>query len=497
MVITEKYVEYNMINSIPILHPHYQHVIYAPRYFIANADRLLHCFDEHKKEICIQKTTMRYIRVTIDQHFKTFNNEVKALYFYIMVDNTIDFEGFDFQNPHKLLRWLQKSKNNHNVLVTTPVLQYKHYYYNIANDNYISMVYHKANELMDDEVILVKLIKTNCYTICDNYNIVISLYQNQLISKANFKIMIETLNQIKNFYYTTTIWLYLLNNHRLMSACDFPILYMSMTPQLLHDDDIFDLLNCLDMESNTAFMQTMYKRQILFTTFLSSSYPHTDLKFLDKFYGIDSIWFNNNNLPKQCWIFDKGSVFVNDLYGLFAAFAHKGDMWNYWKENKARLIERLLDNNQCILFDIFCTLFVLYERGYEGISVKRKRVHAMWIDILQHSAVTNNLLTDIFKQFVLCCHSESDVVHIPYDIDFGKNCVIMNKYSNLYKLLHYRQYRDSFHFFYKNVLKKRSLHILLCIYKKFGMLSTSEYNRKMTVGRVIIEYLRENMYYLL
>jgi hypothetical protein len=502
MVITEKYVEYNMVNSIPIIHPEYQHIIYSPRYFIADADKLLHCFDEDKKEICIQKTTMRYIRITLDHGFKTFNNEVKALYFYIVVDNTIDFEGFDFKNTSKLLRWLQYSKNNHYVLVTTPVLQYKHIYYNIANDNNINILYHKPNELMNDQEMLAKLINRNCYTICDNYNIVISLYQKQIISKTDFKSILGTLNQLKNFYYTTTIWLHLLNNHRLISACDFPILYMSMTPQLMHDDDIFNLFNCHDIESNMAFMQTMYKKQVFFTTFISASYPHTDLKYLERFLGINNIWFNHNNLPKQCWIFDKDSIFVNDLYGLFASFVHKNDMWNYWIQNKTILIEKLIENNKCILYDIFYTLFVLYKRGYEGITIKKRRIHTIWIDIMKHPMITAPTMTEIFQQFGLCCGGSVPYVFLldmyrHIDIDFGKNHLILNKCSNIYSMLKNRDHDDSFNVFYKNVLKRRSIYILMCIYKKFGLLSTSQYNKKIEVGRLLIEYLRENMYYLL
>jgi hypothetical protein len=521
-------VEYNMINNIPILYPHKpNNVLYAPRYTIADADKILHCFDKGKSTINIHKTMFRYIRVSLDKNFKTLD-DVKALYYYVMVDNTIDFDGFDFTNSSSVLRWLRKHQSNHYILVTTPVLQNKYTYYNVANDNDFKIIEHTAIDLINDEKIFIKLLKNNCYTICDNYNIVISLYQKLHIDKSTFVSIIKLLNHLKHFYYTPSVWMYLINNHRLLSACDIPMLHISLTPHLITDDNT--VLNTIEpnlryLGNQNAYMQTCHKTNILFTTFISSSYPNTNLRFLKTILGenvSDVLWFNYTSLPKHYWMFAKESTFVNDLFGLFAAFVHKDDMWQYWCENKVVLLSNLKNqyrDSKHFLFDVLCPLFRLYNVGYEGITIKRKRVHYIWNDVLnqQDISASYTVIADIFQCLAVLNTETCSVplgnyvpyvflldIHQKFSIDFGKEMFIQNIHSNkiiyrlstIYHMLNSRRVHDSFYYFHRNVLKKRGIYILMCIYKKFGLLRKSDANPKLEAGRILINYFQENMNYL-
>jgi hypothetical protein len=536
MPMADKFVEYNMINNISILCPFSQNrlfsnLMFAPRYTIADADKILHCFDANKREFFIQNAPFRYVKVPLNKSFATLNNEVTALYFYVMVENTIDYDAFDFKNPLKVIRWL-KTGNNRFVLVTTPVLRYQNTLYTIANDNRLSVLEHKNNELQDDNRMLSKLIQGNCYTICDNYNIIISLYQKQLIDRDMFKTMIDLLNYMKSFDYTPDVWMQLLNQHRILSACDFPVLHLCTTPDLVCDEDILTLFHNDIFDTyrrNSVYMQASYKKQILFTSFISASYPCANVQFMKIIFGkniADGLWFNMSSLPKEYWIFAKSSMFVNDFYGLFASFAYNDDMWCYWCENRIQLLSKLISYNSnnfvCILFDILCPLFRLYDVGYEGIKIKKRRIRLMWKDVLfqykKDVRLSNEIISDIFKCLALLNNKIQvpynfilDVYHI-YDIDFGKNRIalydsqsnklvknVAYKQTSIYNILRQRVaqvYPDSFHFFYNNVIKKRSKLILLYLYKKFGMLSTSDDNIHMLVGHLLVNYLRENMYYL-
>jgi len=511
-----KYVEYNMINNIPILYPHKpNNVLYAPRYTIADADKILHCFDKGKNTINIHHTLFKYIRVSLGKSFKTLDG-VKALYYYVMVDNTIDFDGFDFTNSSAVLRWLRNNQNNHYVLVTTPVLQHKHTYYNVANDNDFKIIEHTANDLINDEKIFIKLLKNNCYTICDNYNIVISLYQKLHIDKSTFISIIKLLNHLKHFYYTPTVWMYLINNHRMLSACDIPMLHISLTPHLITNDDT--IVNTIEpnlryLGYQNAYMQTCYKMNILFSTLISSSYPNTNLKFLKTILGenlCDVLWVSYTNLPKDYWVFAKESIFVNDLYGLFAAFVHKDDMWQYWCENKVLLLSNLKNkykDSKHFLFDVLCPLFRLYNVGYEGITIKRNRVHSMWNDVLNQQDI-HTVITDVFQCLAPFGNFVPYVflldVHQRFSINFGQEMLIQYIYSNkiiyrlstIYHMLNSRRVHDSFYYFHKNIIIKRGIYILMCLYKKFGLLSTSVTNPQLEAGRILINYFQDNMNYL-
>ena len=501
-MISNKYLEYNLINSIPIFYPNHNphvNINYAPRYIIADADRLLHCFDTGKNLVTIQNTNFRFIRICLDISFKTLNNEIKALYYYIMVDNTIDFDSLDYKNYNKVLRWL-RSIDNHYVIVTTPILYYKHTYYSIANDNQINIIEHTANELMDDAKMLMKLIRNNCYTICDTLNIIIALFQKHCINKKQFITFVKLYNQTKNLCYTSAVWLYLINHHRSFCAYDFPLLCLSTTPYLIDDSILIHY-----QINHNLYLQTCQNDNILFTTHMSLSYPHTNVNYLKLILGniCDNLWFNTANLSLS----SKDSLIVNDFFGLFAVFAYKKCMWQFWCKNKDNLLSKLFkscDENKCLLFDTLCPLFRLYIYGYEGINIRRSRIRHIWLDLLYFVPT----MKDILIQFIVL-----NKMDVPYaflmdvfrqnTVNFtAENIIIfpngIAKKQSIYKLLDSRTSLDTFYYFHKNVLKKRMIIALMCIYKKFGLFN----NQQVTLesyqqGVIILNFMQNNRHYLL
>jgi hypothetical protein len=162
-----------------------------------------------------------YVKVNINKKFKTFNNEISALYYYILIDAEDKYDNNNFSID----------KNNF-VLITTPVLKYKDVLYNIANDEKISIIKHEKNITND---IIVKLLLNKCYTICDNYNIIIALYQEKKISIKQFLNYIKSMSLKKNSYFTNSKWLEHIYNHGMMNICDFPYMQLMLTPNLFNN----------------------------------------------------------------------------------------------------------------------------------------------------------------------------------------------------------------------------------------------------------------------
>ncbi len=513
-----KNVEYNLINHVPILYPQScnktMNIIYYPRYPIANADRLLHCFDKNRSHITLDNNSnFSFVKVHMNKSFKTLDHRVKAMYFYVITDDQQSYD-VDFKNFNALLAWLRDDTNNHYVMVTTPVLKYKDTYYNISNDNNISIIEHSNEYLQDDHKMIKRLIQSNCYTLCDNYNIIISLYHKHILSRRLFILLTEKLNELKNFYYTPPKWLYYMNYHRILTACDFPILYLCMRPDMI-DEEISTLYDMFMYKRQNIYLQTCYLKQILFTTFISSSYPMLTVKQIQMILGkniSEQLWFNTVNLPRQFSIFAEDSIYINDFYGLFATFAFKNCMWNYWLDNRHALISKLIviyNDKQCILFDILCALFRLYNYGYEDINIRKKRVRSMWMDILtiadnkkkiipsmlEHFIMLNQnistpyiFLMDVFEQYDIDLHSKSMMIHYIH----GK---LLYNYTSLYNIMQSLNVQDSFYYFHKNVIKQRMYHILMCIYAKFGLFKTSNVSYNST-GHLLIAYLQANRKYL-
>lgn len=496
------YVEYNLINNIPILYPDISNNFkYAPRYTIATADKLLHCFDAGKKEIVIKNVKFRYVRVQCNKSFKTL--DVNALYYYVLVDNSIDWDGFDISDPEKIMRWL-KCTSNHYILITTPVLQQRNRFYSVANDNHISIVNHKSNELMDDSMMILKLIDANCYTICDNFNIAISLYQERVIYRNTFIRMVKLLNNLKNFYYTSGIWMYLMNHHRILSACDFPIIYLGNA-----DDEILQLFDTFMYENNQIYLQTCYQDNILFTSFASASYPNCSVKYLQRLLGQNIAKYLLSNRSNTITDSQGDDQITHDFYGLFAVIASQDDMWDYWLKNRGEFNSKMVTS----ILDVLCALFKLYTCGFEGVQIKKRRIRQIWNDIL-----LNTLDVDFIKHLVAISDWNVPYVFLTdvyyskkLNIDWGQLSLIYDnnqllRHTSLYSILHCRVVKDSIYYFHRNMQHKRLVHTLMCIYRKFGLYAKRSeetgdgeaYNRnKYLQGCLIIDYLRNNMHYLM
>jgi len=510
MIIADKYVEYNLINNIPILYPHNnRNIFYCPRYTIADADKLLHCFDKDKTHI--KTLDLYYIKINLDIQFKTLDN-VKALYYYVIVDNKDDFM-LDFTNTDNISKWLKNNVNNHYIIITTPVLQYENECYNVANDNAMNIIKHTSDEVHNDALLISKLIDKNCFTICDNYNIIISFYHKNIIKKSYFIELTLLLNQLKHFYYTPQFWLKTIHHHMILNACDIPAFYLSLKSSLI-DRNIMNLYNIHMYSNNNIYMQTLHKKDILFTSFTSLSYPNTSVEFLQAVYGenkvTDKIWFNSINIPKTYPVFTQNSIFVNDFFGLFATFSYKNDMWIFWCNNKTELVTKLMTIYQdkiCLLLDVLCALFQLYTKGFEGIRVQKKRLRQIWIDFISIAGKDRNIITDTLHYclavnqlkipypFLLDLYYHNDLNLVEKRIFVSK---IDNRYVhnfiNLYTVL--KTNHNSIHFC-RNIIEKRILYILLCIYRRFHMFSTSQsMNSEHIVGSLLVEYLQDNILFL-
>jgi hypothetical protein len=179
--------EYNLINNIPIIYPNINdnklNISLYPRWNIATSDKIIKIFDKNnKKNITINDKDYRYIKVYISKQFKSLKNDIIALYYYILLDLDDKYDNNKFSIE----------KNNY-ILITTPVLKYKDILYNIANDEKVSIIKHDKNRKSD---ILDKILINKCYTVCDNYNIIIALYQQRIIKIK------QVTNQLKEILFS-------------------------------------------------------------------------------------------------------------------------------------------------------------------------------------------------------------------------------------------------------------------------------------------------------
>lgn len=486
------YVEYNLINNIPILYPDGSNNFkYAPRYPIATADKLLHCFDKGKNKILIKGNIFRYIKVNINKSFDTLQG-VKALYYYVLVDNSLDWDGFDYQNINKMMKWLKQANDNY-ILITTPILLCSNSLYSIANDHNISIIHHTNDEIADDNTIILKLIDNNCYTICDNYNIAISFYQENVIDKSTFIQIIKILNHLKNFYYTSRIWMYLINHHRILSACDFPILYLCRHPNNKHTNDLMILFDLHYQINNKIYLQTYYNNDILYTSFTAMCYPQLPFYLFNYCNNTSDVFYNDIQL--------NDNEIVKDYYGFFATLASKHDHWTYWLKNRSKFLSNMLLN----IYDVLCSLFKLYTIGFEGVKIQKKRIRHIWNTILanvQDNNFINQLIsiTDFNVPYVFLVDVWNNKL---LNIDYGSKKLLYDhdhilRYTSLYSIMHNRMAKDSIYYFHFKVQHQRIVYILMCIYRKFGMSKVyCNYNKhKYLQGYLIIDYLQKHMYYL-
>jgi hypothetical protein len=503
-----KYVEYNLINNIPIIYENNNiRYNFCPRYTIANEDYVLRCFENNKQRVSYLGTDLKYIKININKIFKTLNNDVIALYCYLVTDCVSNYD-VDFKKFDNLLMWLKNDVNHHYLLITTPVLKHGNQFYSISNDNSMQIIHFDADELCYDNIIINKLIEKNAFTMCDNYNIIISLYQKSLINKVEFLELTTLLNTLRNFYYTSAIWMQIMNRHRLLNACDFPIFFLLRKPHIL-DKNIIELYDCSICNTN-VYLQTQYQKDILITRFLSSTYPFLTVETLKLFLGenmMSKLWLTCNNMSD--YIYESQDIMMNDYYGLFASFVHNKSMWKLWCKTKQDLLNSLLvyynHNILYFLSDVLTPLFMLYENGYEDVKIKKKRIHIIWYDVIScincqsylHNFLQNAISLNLKVPYVFLLD-----IHKKFDINWMQKQRILHKdiykhtslSSIIYKRYNEENINDSFYGFYKNIIQKRVIFIIICIYKRFNMhMQTIDYMK----GFILINFLKTHIEYLI
>jgi hypothetical protein len=527
-------IEYNLINSVPILYPYKNDMkfTYYPRYMIADADRLLNCFDSSRLckasgtferngnygNIVYEGYNFKYLKIEMKRSFETLNNEIKTLCYYIIFDSDFNIDINELRRLGdndaicKIKNWIDNSKNHHYVMITTPLLQYKDTYYSIANDENISIIIHDS---LDDAHVVDSLIKTNCFTLSDNLNIITGLYEKRILNEISFLTLIDYLKIQKYSFYTDHIWFFIMNRHRILNVCDNPIMFLYSNPNLLKESVCMAFAQYLIPE-NHIYLQSIYRKEIMFTSILSACYPKLSVPFLRNIYGNkinDKIWTNTENVLTIFYAFDTDCFFQNDFYGIFASFIKTKSMWSYWQKNKSELMKSLVscydDNRSKMLIDTLCPIFRLYEIGFEGVKIKKRRIRELWNDILEYCQEDEKNILDIIYNFIwfneklpipylfLCD------VHAKYNMDYyTKSRMLMNVSTNyvyknirLYDLM--RNQRGNVYHFQKNVVNKKMIYVIMCLYKKFNMFRNSEQSNDYLKGSLIIDYLRSNMKYLL
>ena len=506
-----KYIEYNLINNIPILYPHQNKVKYnlCPRYTIANEHNILYCFEKQKQKYMQYK----YVKVPVNKTFHTTNNEISALFCYVLTDSLVSF-NVDFRNFEDVIMWLKNDVNHHYVLITTPILKYQDTYYTIANNNGMNKVFFNIQELNNDAMIIDKLIKENAFTICDIHNIIISLHQNSFIRKRHFLQLHKLITTLMNFCYTNDKWMHLFMNHRLLNACDIPLLYLLRKPNNI-DQDLIKLYDWSVCKNLNIYMQTFYKKDILITNVLSGVYPNINAYVLHLVLDncmSSSFWISKYNISETMKdICSENDVFCNDFYALFAAMVNKKSMWKLWISRKSELIQTLVisynNNTFRMMADVLSALFKLYTIGFEDMLISKKRIHIIWLDFFESCKHVKNDM----QRFLEYSVSYNHLIQIPfvflldvyktYDINWMQAKYISYsgayKYTSLQQIISKKCHNgNSLYFFHKHVIQKRLIYILLCIYAKFNMFSDNSNKSNYMVGVLLINFLEKNMNYI-
>lgn len=509
-----KYMEYNLINNIPIMYPTKKAKIkfnYCPRYRISTPERLLECFSINKCSVKIGKIDYFYIKLYHNKSFKTLNNEVEALFSFVITDNIKDYnEITNLKNYKDIYNFI--INNNHYIFVTTPILKYKTKYYTIANNEMMSIVY--FNNINNNNLLINKLIYYNCYTICDNTNIITSLYQSNYINKNIFCNLLRVIFVYNKLYYTPEHWIYYMNVHRILNCCDFPLLFLSQTPHLL-DEEIFLLLNkyVIDYQlTSDIYMETIYKNINLFTATISCSYPKTTCVFNEIINDPLKKSVKSFMMNKYSVLIGENSIFVNDYYGLFASICSansinsKNSLWKYWNDNNLYKIFILNYNDDInFMIDILVALFRLYKYGYDDRNIRKKRVRSIWNGLLNYCS--NCDITLLYNKLIICNMIEIPYIFLldiynNYNINYGVNKLLLvkrdnfyiYKNTNLYKILINMQLPTELYYFNKNIIQYKIYYSILSIYKKFNMFKNDNYNRdSYNIGDILIEYIKNNI----
>lgn len=493
------YYEYNLINNIPLLKPTQNKSFYfCSRNDIVTPDIVKNIFLK-KENIKILDKTLKYIKVNINKNY----NDIISLYCYIICEEDSIYENIkiDEISIDDLLK-----NNTFYYMITYPILKFKNYIYTIKDINTILYI----NNNNDNDIIKL-LIDNNCYTICDNMILIITLYKLLLINKDKFCYLTKKIK--KHNIYTNDIWIYFLNKkYDTISLCDFPYLYLLKTPYLIDDDihKIYSSLNIINL-----YLQISYKKSILFTSSLSYSYPNTNINFIK--YNIPlieyDIWKNNLNYSSE-YINDETSLFIPDFYGLYISIITVPSLWKYWVINKRIIIKTILNNlknNGLIMFsDSLITLFYIYKYGYDNKKIKKNRVRYIWLNLMNILDKNKNILIKVFEIYLF---NNNYFINIPYnfllDVFDNYNNINIFKYkpyviSSINNLLIYKNIsiynefskkNNILYQFHVNYINKNLLYKILYIYNKFGMFKNkkNDGSRDYIIGDCIINYIQYNL----
>lgn len=495
-------VEYNIINNIPVLYPKENFLRFdlCPRHTIADSEIIMKCFDNKKlKQITIGMKKFYYQRVEIPKTYKILDDKVRSLFCYMIIDSNSNYDVYF--NYFDLSNWI---KNNHHIMITTPLFVFDDKtYYTISNDNDLKIIFFEDEECDDD--VLKKMLEHQCYTLCDNFNIIISLFHQNLIKKECFIMLINELNDLKYQYYTEYHWIFYQNHHRILNACDVPLIHLSQKPHLID----FEILREFEWiiyndEFKKIFLQTSYKNNLLYTTPISHSLLDLNTYYLKLLNQQDLLYYfclkdvKCEHLIELNYEID---FVISDLFGFFVAVGHKNSMWKLWNTKVNTFVTKLLETHY-VVFDltyyVFYPLFRLYKYGYDGKNIRKNRIHKIWQDILK--CLTQKKVEDLLKILLVCDKIEVPYIFLidiytTYDFDFFKyenflmkeNKIMIFKRTHLYEC--FQRNNDVFVNFHNRVLKKKLIEIIMCIYRKFDMFSNSPNTNKCHIGEIIINFM--------
>lgn len=494
-----KYYEYNLINNIPILFPFKKiNFKYCPRYTIATSEKLFQCFENtFTNNVSIYNNNFKYLKINSHQTFKTMNNHIISLHYYIIVQQNFDF-NINFKSYKDIIKWIDDTLQNQFVIVTTPILRYNNIYYSIANDNYLSVVIHNKDILNDDDTMINSLLYNNCYTLCDFNNIIISLFHLNHISYREFISIIESLKTKLFEKYTNPMWMKLIKLHKIYNACDFPLIFMLSQSYKLQNNLYQNLTNKILKE--IISIKHTFNNNIFYTTFISTIYPNINKDIIEIEFS-QKLSFKNSHV-------------YEDYYGFFASILNSKSCYKYFIKNHNKFIKNIINNNDndkrnIIFIDIFYSLIHIFENGYENLKLKKSHVRYIWKCFLIYC---NDNIAQTLLDYFISIHYKFNVPYVfLIDIHNIKTISYSNvqnrliRYNNefVYKKINLYYFIDSnvhhmnnIYIYMKNNIKSEILMKVLSIYEIFGLFFHIN-NERNIIGELLLNYIRQDVFYII
>lgn len=503
-----QFIEYNFINNIPIVSPlNKQNFVYCSRYTIVDASKIYLCFSKQTSHtIIINNVCFKYIKITIDKSYKTYNPSsiIKALHYYIVIPYNVEF-NINVRNYDEIFEWLLTKTNDNIFIITTPVFQFQHVYYSIANNNIATIIRFCKKKIDDDEYIINQLIKQDCFTICDNNIIIIGLYHLHYLSSRQFIYLYESLKQTSLDKFTHDSLFFLMNRRKVVNICDFPIFFLLTNPYNI-TDDIHELYLKSFVETKYIYSQKRIQNNMIFSSLQSAMYPNISSRY------IKHIYLNENIYLKYF-----GNIYVSsDFYGMFTSIIKSKKIWEKWLIIQNNFMTDIFKVNQYnkdfLLIDILYTLFYMYEHGYNDIKLKKKRIRIIWRIFLQRYNIIR--IQNMFELFI-ALHKRINIPYVflldiyqlhninysiskPMLIEYNSNFIykktsIYNVFNTIYDS------KELLFIFKKQNFDDVIFNKILAIYERFDMFSNNKIktNSLNIVGELLIHYVKTNIELLL